>query len=40
MSNDTSVSPVALLENAVTIAYQGEKYAVHLSDEPMSAHFQ
>ena len=35
MSNDTSVLPVALLENAVTrpIAYQARKYAVHLSDE-------
>ena len=36
MSNDTSVFPVALLENAVTrqIAYQGEEVCGHLSDEP------
>jgi hypothetical protein len=35
MSNDTSFFPVTLLENAVTrpIAYQGKKYAVHISNE-------
>ena|SRR5437868_5236046 len=39
--NDTSVFPVALLENVVTrpIAYQGEEVAVNLSDEPMSSPF-
>jgi hypothetical protein len=42
MSNDTSVFPVALLENVATrpIADQGEKGIVHLSGEPMSFHFQ
>src|SRR6267378_5521799 len=35
MSNDTSVFPVTLLENAVTIRLhiKAKKYAVHLSDE-------
>jgi hypothetical protein len=41
MSNDISVFPVALLENAVTrpIAYQGEEVCGHLSDEPRRCTF-
>src|SRR5258706_12851209 len=44
MSNDTSVFPVALLENAVTrpITYQGEEVCdsvIHLSGEPMRCPF-
>jgi hypothetical protein len=44
MLNDTSVFPVALLENAVTrpivrLHIKAKKYAVHLSDEPMRCPF-
>ena len=41
MLNDTSVFPVALLENAVTrpIAYQGKEVCGSHSDEPMRCPF-
>jgi hypothetical protein len=40
MSNDTSVFPVALLENAVTRPIADQAEEIHLSDQPMSFHFQ